>query len=341
MLNRAPRCSSWIQNTSSPADQFAFYQLTALLALAAADLAAARTACLWRLPTDGAQRNARALTHRRLAEAQSAIRGRCDRADDLHVFGTRRRCSVHKRSSSALWTDVNQTPARSHHAAAHRRHATRNAAWWQLADALQRSFDLNAERTAICDLASASSRSSRCRAGRRAHLHCIESGVILLRRRKSRCCCRSRGRWRTPAKPFVTDSSPRSITRHRTATVRIYDTNGATIASLYEQACTDGAQLVIGPLDKYERRRHQSCCRIGRCRCSRSTICRLALQPAPGCSNSGSRSKTKRARSRGASTKTAVPRRDHRVRSRLVGARGRGISRAIRRSWAERWSPSA
>jgi outer membrane PBP1 activator LpoA protein len=32
--------------------------------------------------------------------------------------------------------------------------------------------------------------------------------------------------------------------------VRVYDTNGAQIAALYEQAAVDGAQLVVGPLDK-------------------------------------------------------------------------------------------
>ncbi len=34
------------------------------------------------------------------------------------------------------------------------------------------------------------------------------------------------------------------------ARVRVYDTNGASIGAVYEQASTDGAQLVVGPLDK-------------------------------------------------------------------------------------------
>ncbi len=52
------------------------------------------------------------------------------------------------------------------------------------------------------------------------------------------------------ARPFATVSSLRSITRHRRREVRVYDTNGASIGAVYEQAGADGAQLVIGPLDK-------------------------------------------------------------------------------------------
>ncbi len=50
-----------------------------------------------------------------------------------------------------IWSDVNQTQAHRIAALATQNGRDDATAWWQLADSLQRSFDLNAERVAISD----------------------------------------------------------------------------------------------------------------------------------------------------------------------------------------------
>src|SRR5262245_55259693 len=94
----------------SPTDQFVFYQLTAQLALALPDLPAARAALALAVPTNGAQRNARAVLTADVAEAQSQFE---DAAVALMAYNW----SGHGDDSGnsqmivdRLWADINRTP---------------------------------------------------------------------------------------------------------------------------------------------------------------------------------------------------------------------------------------
>ncbi len=121
------------------------------------------------------------------------------------------------------------------------------AAWWQLADALQRSFDLDAERTAINDWR----RNHRDHPASRwppSTLTAIESGVstptqIALLLPLS-------GPLANAGQAIRDGFMAAFYHAASTARIRVYDTNGTSIGGLYEQAGTEGAQLVIGPLDK-------------------------------------------------------------------------------------------
>ncbi len=123
-------------------------------------------------------------------------------------------------------------------------------------------------------------------------------------------------------------------------TIRIYDTNGNAVTRLYEKACSDGAQLVIGPLDK------SGVAEINAVPNRPVPVLALNYLP-PGVAATGGLFQF------GLSIEDearAIARRiyedglrrvaDHRVRSRLVDARRRvHFVRNLTR-WAERWSAS-
>ena len=114
-----------------------------------------------------------------------------------------------------------------------------------------------------------------------------------------------------------------------TARVRVYDTNGASIGSLYEQAGTDGAQLVIGPLDK------QSVVDINLLPYRRVPV--LALNYLPQGVAAGRWIVPVRTRDRRRSARDRAPRlrrrfssgRHRSIRSRLVGSRGRIVPLSV------------
>lgn len=229
----------------SPADQFAFYQLTVQLALAAADLAAARTALPLAVATNGAQRNARALLTADVAEAQSQFE---DAAIALMTYtwsGRGDDAGSPQAIVDRLWADINRTPPDRITLLASG--TDTNAAWWQLAAALQSSFDLNAERTAIASW----------QAHHRDHPAAQWPPTTLKQIDRDLAAPAHIALLLPITGPLA--NAGRAVRDGFLAafyhsgsntTVRIYDSNGATIASLYERARSDGAQLIVGPLDK-------------------------------------------------------------------------------------------
>jgi len=228
-------------------NQFAYYNLRALLALDTHDYADAEAAIALTIPTNTLERNAYILTVATLSEAKLHYE---DAAVQLMGFSysvsdldpIKARAAVDR-----TWAAVNRTPAYRISALAAQPQNEIATAWWKLADALQRSFDLDAERTAITDW-------------RRAHrdhpasrwpptaLAQIEAGVsaplqiaLLLPLSGPLANAGQAVRDGFVAAWFYAASN---------VTVRIYDTNGVSIGGLYEHASTDGAQLVVGPLDK-------------------------------------------------------------------------------------------
>jgi outer membrane PBP1 activator LpoA protein len=228
----------------SSADQFAYYQLSVRQALDVADLPAARAALALAIPTNGAQRNSRALLGADVAEAQShfeeaaialmayAWSGRGDDAGQQAVI-------------DRLWTDINRTPPdRITTLAAG---TDTNAAWWQLAAALQSSFDLNAERTAIASW-QAHHRDHPAAEWPPSALKQIDRDVAAPTR--IGLLLPISGPLANPGRAVRDGFLAAFYHSGSNATVRIYDSNSATIASLYARASSDGAQLIVGPLDK-------------------------------------------------------------------------------------------
>lgn len=228
-------------------NQFTYYNMSALLAIDAHDYAAARQALKLAIPTDAASRNALALTVADLAEAEQRFE---EAAVSLMGYTFSARDGDDKQFTVIVertWSNVNRTPADRISALALQRQNTSAAAWWQLADALQRSFDLDAERIAISDWR----RTHRDHPASRwppTALTAIESGVsaptqIALLLPLSGPLAN--------AGQAIRDGFIAAFYHAASlAKIRVYDTNGASIGAVYEQAGADGAQLVIGPLDK-------------------------------------------------------------------------------------------
>ena len=198
------------------------------------------------VPTDTTQRNADVLTAAGTAEAQLRYE---DAATTLmtYTFSSRADDPQNAAVVERIWSDVNQTQAHRIAALATQNGRDDATAWWQLADSLQRSFDLNAERVAISDWKRNHRDHPASRWPPRAFA-LIEGGVtapaqvaLLLPLSGSLANAGQAVRDGFVA-AFFHAGSPVAI--------RIYDTNGNAVTRLYEKACSDGAQLVIGPLDK-------------------------------------------------------------------------------------------
>ncbi len=228
-------------------NQFTYYNMSALLAIDAHDYPAARQALKLAIPTDATSRNALALTVADLAEAEQRFE---DAAASLMGYTFSLRDGDDKQFTIIVertWSNVNRAPADRISALAAQKQNTTAGAWWQLADVLQRSFDLDAERVAISDWR----RTHRDHPASRwppSTLTAIESGVsaptqIALLLPLSGPL--------TNAGQAIRDGFIAAFYHAASlARVRVYDTNGASIGAVYEQASTDGAQLVVGPLDK-------------------------------------------------------------------------------------------
>lgn len=226
--------------------RFDYYELQARLALQEAQYDAAREALAMAVPTGAAQRNRYAVTSADLAETELRFLdaamammtidyGSRDAARDAQVWVDR------------TWTDVNRIdPDRMSSLAVGDIDKT-SAAWWDLAISLQRSFDLNAERAAI----------SAWRTQHPRHpaalwpptsVRAIEIGAaapsqfaLLLPLTGPLEYAGRAVRDGFLAAYFHADAN---------GTVRVYDANNADIGSLYEQAGSDGAQVIVGPLQK-------------------------------------------------------------------------------------------
>ena len=229
------------------ANQFTFYNLRALLSLDARDYAAANQALALAIPTDATERNAYVLTAADLAEAELRFE---DAATSLMGYSYSTRSAADSELTAVVertWSDVNRTPAHRISALAAQAQNKEAEAWWQLADALQRSFDLDAERGAISDWR----RTHRDHPAARWPPHAltlIEGGVptptqIALLLPLSGPLASAGQAIRDGFIAAFYHAASKIV-------VRIYDTNGVSVGSLYEQAGSDGAQLVIGPLDK-------------------------------------------------------------------------------------------
>ncbi len=196
--------------------------------------------------TDVAQRNANVLSTAGVAETQLRYE---DAATTLMTFTFSARSDDPQNAAvvERIWTAVNQTQAHRIAALAAQNGSGDATAWWQLADALQRSFDLNAERAAISDW----KRNHRDHPAARwppPAFALIESGVVaptrvaLLLPLSGPLANAGQAVRDGFIAAFFHAGSP--------VTIRIYNTNDGAVVRLYEQASSDGAQLVIGPLDK-------------------------------------------------------------------------------------------
>src|SRR5262249_146290 len=124
------------------ADQFAYYELRALLAIDARDYSNAKKFLTSAVPTSPADRNTLALPSADLAEAEQRFE---EAAVALIGYSYSARGGDESQYSSVVertWSDVNRTPAYRISALASRGQNDTATAWWQLADGLQRSFDI-------------------------------------------------------------------------------------------------------------------------------------------------------------------------------------------------------
>jgi outer membrane PBP1 activator LpoA protein len=231
------------------ANQFAYYDLRALLAIDARDYAQARQAIALAIPASAIDRNALASTTADLAEGEQRFE---DAAAALMTYSFTVRGADDSQFASIVdrtWSDVNRTPAyRVTALATAPDQGGTAAAWWQLADALQRSFDLEAERAAIVEWRRTHRDHPASRWPPRA-LTVIEDGAFSPPTHLALLLPLSGPL--ANAGQAVRDGFVAAFYHAGSkGLVRVYDTNGAPVAGLYEQAVNDGAQLVVGPLDK-------------------------------------------------------------------------------------------
>jgi outer membrane PBP1 activator LpoA protein len=229
------------------AGQFDYYNLRSLLFLDVRDYPAARQAIDLAIPLNADERNVYALTSADLAEAEQRFE---DAATSLMGYSY----STHGTEVAQFpglvertWADVNRTPAYRISALAAQTQNANAAGWWQLADALQRSFDLDAERVAISDWRRNHRDHPASRWPPRA-ITLIESGVSTPN--QIALLLPLSGPLANAGQAIRDGFICAFFHAASKMTVRVYDTNGVSIGALYEQAGTDGAQLVIGPLDK-------------------------------------------------------------------------------------------
>jgi len=231
------------------ANQFAYYDLRASLAIDARDYANARQTIALAVPTNAIDRNALALTQAELAESEQRFE---DAAAALMTFSFSLRGADDAQFASVVertWSDVNRTPAyRITALATAPDQSGTTVAWWQLADAVQRSFDLDAERAAIAEWRRNHRDHPASRWPPRA-LTVIEDGSLAPPTHISLLLPLS-GPLANAGQAVRDGFVAAYYHAGSKGVVRVYDTNGTPIGGLYEQAIDDGAQLVVGPLDK-------------------------------------------------------------------------------------------
>ena len=231
------------------ADRFAYYDLRTALAVDARDYAKARQTIALAIPANAIDRNTLASTAADLAEAEQHFE---EAAVALMAYSYTVRGGDDAQFASVVertWSDVNRTPAyRITALATAPDQGAAAAAWWQLADSLQRSFDLDAERTAITEWRRSHRDHPASRWPPRALTVIEDSGfsppthiALLLPLSGPFANAGQAVRDGFVAAFYYAGSK---------GVVQVYDTNGTPIAALYEQAVSDGAQLIVGPLDK-------------------------------------------------------------------------------------------
>ena len=125
--------------------QFAYYSLRALLALDAQDYASAEAAIALTIPTNAEERNAYILTVATLSEAKLSYEDAAVQLMGFSYSGSDVDATKARTVADRTWAAVNRTPAYRISALAAQPQNDIATAWWKLADALQRSFDLEAE----------------------------------------------------------------------------------------------------------------------------------------------------------------------------------------------------
>lgn len=229
------------------ADQFDFYQLTAQLALSAHDLVAARQALGSAVPTNSSQRRTLALLAADLAEAESRFEDAATALMTAMASPGRLDDASQQALVDRIWADLNRSPPDRIAVLTRSTDDANAAAWWQLAAAVQGSFDLEAERAAIASW----------REHHRDHPAAIWLPSSLKQMDRDVAAPTRIGLLLPISGPLanagraVRDGFLAAFYHSRSdASVRIYDSNNASIAGVYEQATLDGAQLIVGPLDK-------------------------------------------------------------------------------------------
>jgi uncharacterized protein len=226
-------------------NQFEFYQLSLQVALATNDLQAAHAAAGRAIPMNAQQRNAYAQGSASLAEREQRF---ADAAAALmtYDYGLRNPIETPQAVVDRTWADVNRTSIERMAALAGSGNPTASA-WWSLAIQTQRSFDLNAERNAV----------DAWRAQHPRHPAAIWVPTML------------RGVEVPSVGPrrfalLLPSSGPLADAGHAVrdgfmaafyyagsnAIARVYDSNSGTMTELYARAVQEGAQVVVGPLDK-------------------------------------------------------------------------------------------
>jgi len=226
--------------------RFNYYELQAQLALLDAQYDVASAALAMAVPADTAQRNRRALTSADLAEMQQHY---FDAAAAMMAIDYSQRDATSDAQAwvDRTWSDVNRVAAdRMSSLAATNVDAT-SAAWWELGIAMQRSFDLASERAAIAAWRTQHPRHPAA-VWPPTPLRAIESDLSAPTR--IALLLPVTGSLENAGRAVRDGFLAAYFHGGANATVHVYDTNGADIGSLYEQAGSDGAQVVVGPLQK-------------------------------------------------------------------------------------------
>jgi uncharacterized protein len=226
-------------------NQFEFYQLSLRLALDADDLSAANAAAGRAIPMNPQQRNAFAQTSATLAEREQRF---ADAAAALmaYDYDLSNPAEAPQQLIDRTWADVNRTPLDRMAALAGSSNPTASA-WWELVMETQRSFDLNAEQGAV----------DAWRAQHPRHPAAIWVPTALRRveapsvgPRQFALLLPTTGPLADAGRAVRDGFMAAFYYAGSDSVVRVYDSNAGNMTDLYDRAVREGAQVVVGPLDK-------------------------------------------------------------------------------------------
>jgi outer membrane PBP1 activator LpoA protein len=224
--------------------QFDYYSTSTRLALDQGDAPAAEAALSAALPQDAQQQQTWQLL---TAEVLGATGRFSDAAESIMAIPMPAEADQAQAQSDLTWRFVRSTPGFIIIQRADDASAAVAAGWWQLAAAMERSFDVAAQRQALATW----------QQRHRDHPAFIWPPTQLARLSASLATPERIGLFLPLSGPLaaagqaVRDGFLAAFYHVQSPqTVRLYDTNGADVTALYEQAMADRIDVIVGPLDK-------------------------------------------------------------------------------------------
>jgi hypothetical protein len=225
--------------------RFTFDTARAELAIADGDLPTARSLVDGLQPVTDMQRRERALVAARLADAEGRPIDAARALMDVRLPGIGARDA--QTITDEVWRSVSHAPPYRLAALAESAVTPNERGWWALADALQRSFDADAERAAFADWQRAFPGHPAAATLPRALTH-LKSPAAPPRR--IALLVPQTGPLAAAGDAIRDGFVAAHFHAGAQATVRIYDSATEPFAAIYARMREDGVDAIVGPLDK-------------------------------------------------------------------------------------------